>query len=72
MKNITIYKSDGCGVCATVVPLIKKLAKRKGVSVNVIDVDDCGKRCDSIKYVPYVEVDGTKMNDLSKLAQMLR
>ena len=72
MNNITIYKSDGCGVCTTIVPLIKRLAKRKGVSVNVIDVDECGKRCDGIKYVPYVEVDGQKMNDLSKLAQMLR
>ena len=54
------------------VPLIKRLARNKGVSVNVIDVDECGKKCDGIKYVPYVEVDGIKMSDLSKLAEMLR
>ena len=72
MDTITIYKSDGCGVCATIVPLIKRLARNKGVSVNVIDVDECGKKCDGIKYVPYVEVDGRKMSDLSKLAEMLR
>jgi len=55
-----------------VVPLITKLARNKGVTVNVVDVDECGKKCDDIKYVPYVEVDGRKMDNLSKLAEMLR
>lgn len=72
MNTITIYKSDSCGACATVVPLITRLARKKGVSVNIVDVDDCGKKCDNIKYVPFIEVDGHKMNDLSKLANMLR
>ena len=72
MNTITIYKSDECGACATVVPLIKRLARNKGVNVKVIDVDECGKKCDGIKYVPYIEVDGRKMDDVSQLANMLR
>ena len=52
--------------------MITKLARNKGVRVDVVDVDECGKKCDNIKYVPYVEVDGHRMDDLSKLAQMLR
>jgi len=55
-----------------VVPMITRLARKKGVTVNIVDVDECGKKCDYISYVPFVEVDGHRMNDLSKLANMLR
>ena len=54
------------------VPMITKLARNKGVTVKVVDVEECGKPCDRIKYVPYVEVDGRRMDDLSRLAEMLR
>ena len=54
------------------VPMITRLARKKGVTVNIVDVDECGRECDRITYVPFVEVDGHRMNDLSKLANMLR
>ena len=72
LNTITIYKSDGCGACATVIPVLRRLAQKKGVKVKIVDVDECGEKCDYIRYVPFVEVDDHRMNDLSKLATMLR
>lgn len=58
MKQITVYKTNYCGACAEVVPLIKNLARRKGVHVTVVDVEKCGKPCDWVRFVPALKVDG--------------
>ena len=71
MKKITIYSTNSCGVCQELVPLIRTLAKKKGVPVSVIDVEKCGKPCDSIRYVPLIEVDGRQTNDIEGLIRKL-
>lgn len=71
LKKIIIYASDDCPACAEVVPIIKKLAKKKKVPVKIVDVDKCGKPCDWIKYVPLIKVDGKEVKDMNKLARML-
>lgn len=72
MKQITIYSANSCGVCRELVPLIRGLAKQKGIPVNVVDVDKCGKPCDSIRYVPLIKVDGHRTNDIEGLIRKLR
>jgi len=50
--------------------MLTRLANKKGIRIKVVDVDECGKKCDYISYVPFVEVDGQQV-DASKLAKML-
>jgi len=71
MKRITIYSTNSCGVCQELVPLIRGLAKQKGIPVKVVDVDKCGQPCDSIRYVPLIKVDGRKTNDVDGLIRKL-
>ena len=52
--------------------MIKKLAKRKGIPVKVIDVDDCGKKCEGITQVPTIYLDGREVTDLNELARILQ
>ena len=72
VKSITIYASHDCPACAEIVPFIKKLAKKKKVPVKIVDVDECGKPCDWVKYVPLVKVDGRQVKNMNKLARMLK
>lgn len=58
MNHITIYKTSSCPACSQVIPILKSRARKRGVSVKVVDVENCGKPCDWIRYVPYVQVDG--------------
>jgi len=71
-RKIIVYKSDHCGVCAQVLPAIKELAKKKNISVKVIDVDACHtKECDAVKYTPLVKIDNREVS-LEQLAQILK
>jgi len=47
------------------------MAKRKGIAVTVVDVEKCGRRCDSIKLVPTVMLDNKKVS-LKQLSKMLK
>jgi len=64
MKQITVYSQKSCGACHELIPLINNLAKKKGIPVKIVDVDECGKSCDYIKYVPYIKVDDHQVNDV--------
>lgn len=68
MKHITVYKTNYCPACKEVVPLIKRLAQRKGVLVTVVDVENCGKPCDWVRFVPALKVDGK----IRKIENVLR
>ena len=67
-----MYGSKGCDACAEVVPVITKLAKKKKVQVKVIDVDDCGKDCDWVRYTPLIKLGGKEVHDLRELAKVLK
>lgn len=69
---MTIYKSNQCEVCKQAVPVIKKLAKKKGYKVRVVDVDKCHtKQCDDIKAVPEIRVDDRAVSP-TELAKLLK
>jgi thiol-disulfide isomerase/thioredoxin len=70
---ITVFKHDSCGGCKEILPLIRKLAKKKGIPVKVIDVDKCKdkKKCDGIHYVPYLEYRGKEIKTSKELAEVL-
>ena len=71
-ETITVYKSEGCGGCRQVIPAIKALAKRKGMRVKVVDVDNCHtKECDDVKVVPTVKI-GRREVSLRELASILK
>ena len=71
--TITIYKTQSCGYCPGVINHInRKYGGRRGVSVEVIDVDQCKtEKCEQIMYTPYVELDGRQV-EVSQLEQILR
>lgn len=73
-ETITIYKSDHCAGCRQIVPLVKRLAKRKGISVKIVDVEKCDEqgKCDEIKYVPYVKIRNREVTDMRELAKILK
>ena len=68
VKQITVYKTNYCPACHQVVPLIKKLARKKGVAVTVVDVEKCGQPCDWVRFVPALKVDGKR----AKIGQVLK
>lgn len=71
--SITVYKSNSCGGCKEIMPLIRKLAKKKGVTVKVVDIEHCKdrKKCDGIQYVPYLEFRGREIKTSKELADAL-
>lgn len=72
MATITIYSDKSCDACRQIVPIVKSLAKKKGLAVKVVDVDKCHTpKCDSIHYVPFAEIDKKKVS-LKKLAKILK
>lgn len=71
MTTITIYKSSDCGACREIVPAVERLADKKGFQVRIVDVDECGKPCDSIKFVPLIKI-GRRTVDMRELAEMLK
>lgn len=68
-----VYKHDSCLGCKEILPLIKKLAKRRGIPVKVIDIDKCKdrKKCDGLKYVPYIEYRNHEIKTSKELAEVL-
>lgn len=71
-KGITVYKHDGCAGCRTLVPVIKKLAKKKKIPVKVIDIDKCKtSKCKELGYVPYIEFKGKEIKTSQELASAL-
>lgn len=71
MATITIYSSKSCDACHELVPIVKSLAKKKGLAVKVVDVDKCGKPCQDIKYVPFAKINKKRVS-LKKLAKILK
>lgn len=71
MAKITVYASKHCGTCAQVVPIIKQLAKKKKISVKVIDVDKCHtKECDDVRWTPSIRLNNKEIS-LQELARVL-
>lgn len=69
---ITVFKHNDCGGCRQLVPIIKKLAKKKKIPVKIIDVEKCkSKKCDSLGYVPYIEYNGKEIKTSQQLAEVL-
>lgn len=69
---ITVYKHDGCGGCRELLPVIKKLAKKRKIPLKVINVENCKtKKCDSLGYVPYIEYRGKEIKTSQELADVL-
>jgi len=73
MTTMTIYKSEKCGVCRQIVPRLEAYARRKGMKVEVVNVDNCTEeRCREVKAVPTVMVDGREVRDMKQLAELLK
>jgi len=62
MTMLKIYSSKQCGACEQVVPILERLSSEHGVPFQIIDVDDCGKKCDYIEYVPHLEFNGKEIS----------
>lgn len=64
MANVTIYKSDGCGHCKQLVPVIKRNAKARGDKVTVKDIDRCHTDdCNSVAFTPLVVRNGKELSE---------
>jgi len=50
--------------------MIRKLARKKGFPVKIIDVEKCGKKCNWVKHVPLIKIDNREV-DLDELARVL-
>lgn len=64
--KITVYASINCPACVQAVPMIKKLAVKYGVTVQIKDVDKCKRSksdpiCRKIGYVPTVVHEGREV-----------
>lgn len=69
---ITVYKHDGCGGCRELLPIIKKLAKKRRIPLKVINIESCKtKKCDSLGYVPYIEYKNREVKTSEELAKIL-
>ena len=63
MAKLTIYKSNECGACKQMVPVIKRNAKARGDKVTVKDIDKCtSKECREIAFTPTVLRDGKELS----------
>lgn len=69
---ITIYAHHGCGGCRELLPVIKKLAKKRKIPVKVVNIEKCKtKKCDSLGYVPYIEYQKREIKTSQELAEIL-
>ncbi len=61
---LTIYFAKWCGTCKKVVPNLRILAEKAGLSIQLIDVDDPDNRslCSHVRWVPYIELNGTELS----------
>ena len=69
---ITVYAHHGCGGCRELLPIIKRLAKKKKIPVKVIDIEKCKtEKCNKLGYVPYIEFNHREIKTSQELAQIL-
>lgn len=69
---ITVFAHHGCGGCRELLPIIRKLAKKKKIPVKVVDVEKCKtKKCDQLGYVPYIEYKKREIKTSEELAKVL-
>lgn len=53
-------------------PVIKKLAKKRKIPVKVVNIEKCKtKKCDSLGYVPYIEYQKREIKTSQELAEIL-
>ena len=73
MSKIIVFKTSWCDACKSEVPRIQEAAHKLGYSVDVIDIERCPvnmkPRCDSVDFVPHVELDGEVIS-VDKLVSM--
>lgn len=63
MARLTVYKSDSCGACKKLVPVIKRNAKARGDKVKIVDVDKCSsKECEKIAWTPALYIDSKELS----------
>lgn len=64
MAKLTVYKSDQCGACKKLVPVIRRNARARGDKVKVVNVDNCSsEECKNIAFTPTVKRDGKELSD---------
>lgn len=69
---IIVYKDNRCGGCRELLPIIKKLAKKRKIPVKVISIDKCkSKKCSKMEYVPFIEYRNHEIKTSQELAQVL-
>ena len=70
--ELTFFYATWCGGCAQLKPIIRRVAELKGWRLKEVDVENCPKdvKCDKIKYVPHIEMDGKEV-PLENLEQLL-
>lgn len=69
---IIVFKHDSCDGCKEIIPIIKRMAKKKKIPVKIIDVEKCKdkKKCDSLKYVPYIEYENREIKTSKDLDEL--
>jgi len=51
--------------------MIRKLAKKKGIPLKIVDVEKCGNSCDWVRHVPLIKIGNREITDLNELARIL-
>ncbi len=73
MSKVIFYGSKWCEYCATDYPKVVQTAKKLGLSVEKVDLEQCPvnlkAKCDKVEWVPLVEFDGKTMSVLDFQAQ---
>lgn len=64
MARLIVYKSEACGACKRIVPIIRRNARARGDKVKVVDIDKCkSEDCKEVSFTPTVLRDGKELKD---------
>lgn len=70
--KITIFHANWCETCKSIVPILVSRAEKVGVKIDLIDVDNVATKsmCTHVKWVPYIEQNGSEIS-VDELLQLL-
>ena len=64
VKKVTLYYHKDCDGCMELKPILKKVARSKGWKYKQVNIERCKTPvCDSLGYVPAIEINGRLLNE---------
>lgn len=64
MAKLTVYYSNHCEGCKTLLPRLSEAAKKRGLKLEKINIEDCSSPdCNRVEFVPAVYRDGKELSD---------